>query len=111
MKQTHAQGENNLRKIINDLYGKKDKETVIERAMISIEMGFNCGMNSGFLCRQMIDLGIKPIELGIGMMKAILKVDDSKLCDTDKIIKKEAKRIYGNILVDVVQQALKEKKR
>ena len=102
--------EDKLIKIIRDLYDKGDKETVIDRAKISIEAGLVSGLNSGFMVRSMIDIGIKPEEVGIGMMQAILKVPDSKLNDTDKIVKKEATRIYGNILVDVVKQALKEKK-
>jgi len=109
--QTHAQGENNLRKIIKDLYEKDDKQTVIDRTMIAVEMGLNCGLNSGFMCKQMIDLGVRFEDLGIGMMKAILKVDDKKLNEKDKIVKKEAIRIYGNILVDVAKQVIKEKKK
>jgi len=107
-KDTLVQNENKLIKIVKDAYEKGDKELVINRAKISFEAFLSSGLNSGHITRQLIDVGFRLEELGIGLMQAIIRVDDSKLCDTDKTVKKEALRIYGKILLDVVEQVSKE---
>lgn len=110
MKMTPAQNENHLIGIFKDAYAKGDKELVIDRVKISFECFLQSGLNTGSVCREMIDLGVRLPELGIGLMQGILKVPDEKLRKEDLIVKKEAKRIYGKVLVDVVKQMVKEKK-
>jgi len=92
--QTPAQLHTNLINTINGLYKTGDKIGVIDKTMLAIELGLEFGMNSGTMTIKMIDLGVRPEELGTAVSLALMRTDDPKLCDTDKIIKKEAKRIW-----------------
>ena len=94
---TPAQNTIELINTINSLYAKNDKSAIIEKTMISIEMGLALGCNTGFMCTRMIDLGVKPQELGLAVVLALKNADDSILCETDRIIKKEASRIMETV--------------
>ena len=94
---TPAQNTIELINTINGLYAKKDKIAIIDKTVLAVEMGLAIGLNSGFMCTQMIDLGVRPEELGTAVSLALMRADDSILCETDKIIKKEASRIWASI--------------
>lgn len=67
-------------------YGGYIKENF--KTSIAIEFLLTVGMNSQKITFKMIDLGVKPQELGLAMALAFKNTDDKWLSDIDKDIKK-----------------------
>lgn len=95
--ESKAQLQNGLINTIKELYAKGDKIGVIDKSMLAVEMGLAIGYNSYMMTTTLIDLGVRPEELGTAISLAVMRTDDKYLNDIDKKIKIESNKIWSNI--------------
>ena len=90
-----------LQKMIAEHYEKKENFSIVEKTELAIEFLLTLGMNSQQITFKMIDLGVKPTELGLSMALALKNTDDSSLSELDREIKVKVLEAHSEMIKEL----------
>lgn len=90
-----------LRAKISLHYTRDEIADVISKTALALECCLTIGMPSNTLTYKMIDLGVKPTELGMAMALAMKKTDDKWLSPLDIEIKKLVLQNHSKMLQEL----------
>ncbi len=86
---------------ISDLYKKDEKAEIILKTSMALEMVLTLGLDTQKATFKMIDLGVKPDELGLSMAIALKRTEDKFLSATDLEIKRIVLSEHGTMIKEL----------
>lgn len=87
--------------MISEHYTKNERPDVIFKTALALEMCLTMGYNSKNLTFKMLDLGVKPDDLGLSMALAMKKTDDKYLSNLDQEIKKIVLEKFADMIKEL----------
>ena len=87
-----------LQKTMSDHYKNNEFGDIIIKTSKAMEFLLTVGMSTLKITQKIIDLGVKPNELGLSMALALKHTDDKYLSELDRQIKKLTLQNHSKML-------------